>query len=160
MDSNLGKVEIDKENLTIKYSRVFNAPRELVWKVYTEKEYIPQWWGWRTSTTTVDKYDFVVGGEWRLVSVDGDATHAYKGVFKEIVPNEKFTWTFIYEPIGDDHELTESNIFEDVEGGKTKVSNISVYNTLDDLEGMVDSGFEGGANESLDRMAEILEKLK
>ncbi len=67
-------------DLEIVMTRVFDAPRDLVFKAYTDPEAIPQWWGQRTSTTTVDKMDVRPGGVWRYIQRDADGNeYAFNG---------------------------------------------------------------------------------
>jgi uncharacterized protein YndB with AHSA1/START domain len=110
-------------------------------------------------TTKIDKHEFKVGGVWRFIQRDKDGNEfAFNGVIKEIVPNEKVVQTFEFEPMAG-HILTERLVLEDTEDGKTKVTNTSIYSTIEDLEGMVQSGMEGGATESWERLAKLVEKV-
>lgn len=81
-------------------ARVFNAPRTLIFKAYTDPNLIPRWWGPRKYTTIVDKMDVKVGGVWRFIQRD-DAGHefAFNGVYREIVPPERLSYTFEFEPM-------------------------------------------------------------
>jgi uncharacterized protein YndB with AHSA1/START domain len=68
-------------------TRVFDAPRELVFKAYTDPSLIPQWWGPRGFTTTVDQMDVRPGGVWRFVQRGPDGSeYAFNGVYREIAP--------------------------------------------------------------------------
>jgi len=70
--------------------RVFDAPRELVFRAFTDPELIPRWWGMRDSTTVVDSMDVRPGGAWRYVQIAPDGTrHAFRGEFREIVPPQR-----------------------------------------------------------------------
>jgi uncharacterized protein YndB with AHSA1/START domain len=150
---------VNKEQLQVIMERVFDAPRELVFKTMTDPELIPQWWGPSVYTTKIDKHEFKVGGVWRFIQRDKDGNEfAFNGVIKEIVPNEKVVQTFEFEPMAG-HILTERLVLEDTEDGKTKVTNTSIYSTIEDLEGMVQSGMEGGATESWERLAKLVEKV-
>ena len=107
--------------------------------------------------TRVDTHDFKVGGKWRYVSDGQDGKeHAFRGEFKEIDEPRKIVRTFEYEPVAG-HILVESITFEPEESGKTKMVNISKYDNIGDLEGMVNSGMEGGALSGLDRLAVLVE---
>lgn len=157
-------VVIDKENKVITMERVFNAPRELLWKAHTTPELIPQWWGPGEYETIVENMDVREGGEWRYVHKGKDengnpAEYAFYGVYKELKENESLTWTFNFEPIGPGHEITETVYFEDLGDGKTKLSTVSHFNTIEDLEGMAASGMEEGATQTWDRLEELAAKL-
>ena len=139
--------------------RVFNAPRELVFRAFVDPELVPKWWGMRTSTTIVDKMDVRPGGAWRYVQVMSDGTeHGFRGEYREIVPPEKISWTFEYEPMPG-HVLVETTTFEVVEGNKTRAVTISVFDTVEERDGMLSSGMEAGAAESYDRLEELLSSL-
>lgn len=152
---------IDRENKTTTMERVFDAPRELLWKAHTDPTMIPKWWGMENTTTIVDKLDVQEGGEWRYIHKgEKGEEYAFHGVFKELKEPEYITWTFNFEPIGPGHELTETMRFEEVDEGKTKLVTTSHYNTLEDLEGMLKSGMEGGADQTWNRLNELVSSMK
>jgi uncharacterized protein YndB with AHSA1/START domain len=143
-------------DLEIVMERVFDAPRELVFKVYTDPEHIPQWWGPRYLTTTVDKMDVRPGGIWRYLQRDPNGNEfAFNGVYREIVTNERLVYTFEFELMAG-HILVETVKFENL-NGKTKVTVTSLFHSKEDRDGMLNSGMESGATESWDRLAELLE---
>ena len=147
---------VDRAAHAYTMSRVFDAPRELVWKVCTDPELLPKWWGPRYLTTAVDKMDLKVGGVWRYIQKDAEGNeYAFNGVYKEVVPPERLTYTFEYEPMAG-HISTETITFEELPDGKTKITSRTTFNTLEDLEGMLQSGMEGGAVETWDRLEELL----
>ncbi len=86
-----------KETLTsnreISAARIFNAPVELVWKVWTEPEHIKNWWGPNDFTTTIHKMNFKAGGEWNLTMHAPDGSnYPNKSIFKEIVMYKKIVF--------------------------------------------------------------------
>ena len=136
--------------------RILNAPRELVFKAHTDPNLIPKWWGPRKYTTTVDKLDLRVGGVWRFVQRDADGNeYAFNGVYREIVPPERLSYTFEFEGMPG-HMLIETVTFED-QGGKTKLTVTGQFQSVEDRDGMLQSGMEEGANESYERLTELLE---
>jgi uncharacterized protein YndB with AHSA1/START domain len=144
----------------IRMSRVFDAPRDLVFEVCSKAEHIPNWWGPREQKVISCEMDFRVGGKWRFVSKGPDGIeHGFHGVFKEIVPPKKVVQTFNYEGIPPGHESVETAVYEDLGGGKTRLTTTSRYQSKADLDGMVGSGMERGARETRDRLAELLAKL-
>jgi uncharacterized protein YndB with AHSA1/START domain len=75
-------------------SRVFNAPRDLVWRVWTEPEHVARWWGPRGFSTQIDRMDFRVGGSWQHTMVGPDGVrYPNKSIFKEIVPQERIVYS-------------------------------------------------------------------
>ena len=150
---------VEPAGRAITSTRVFDAPRELVYKAHTDPNLIPQWWGQRSATTIVDKMDVREGGVWRFVQREADGNeYAFNGVYREVVPPERLAYTFEYEGMPG-HELVETITFEAYEG-KTKLTSRSVFQSLEDLEGMLQSGMEAGANESMDRLVELLQAMQ
>jgi uncharacterized protein YndB with AHSA1/START domain len=152
-------LEIDRVAKSIRVSRVFNAPPERLWRIHTEAALIPKWWGPRNVTTIVDKLDVRVGGVWRFIQKDANGNEfAFSGEFKVVEPTRKLVQTFEFEMMPG-HVVTDTIHFEAQPGGKTKVSTTSAYASVEDLEGMLQSGMEGGANESWDRAEDLLATL-
>jgi uncharacterized protein YndB with AHSA1/START domain len=71
----------------IRIERVFDAPRERVWKAMTDPNLVAQWWG-RGNKLVVEKLELVRGGHWRFVEHAGGQAHGFEGRFAEIVPPE------------------------------------------------------------------------
>jgi len=141
-------------------TRVLDAPPELVFKAYTDPELIPQWWGPRRYTTTVDKMDVRPGGVWRFVQRAADGgEHAFNGVFREIVPPKRLVYTFNYEGTPG-HEAVETVTFEEAERGKTTITDHVLFATREDRDGMLNSGMEEGAAESIERLVDLLKELQ
>jgi uncharacterized protein YndB with AHSA1/START domain len=135
--------------------RVFDAPRERVFKAYTDPKAIPLWWGPRRYTTIVEKMDVRPGGTWRYISRGSDgAEFAFHGVYREIVRPKRIVTTFEFEGTPG-HVVVDTATFEEHDG-KTKVTVTSRFETVEDRDEMVKTGMEEGARESWDRLAEYL----
>jgi uncharacterized protein YndB with AHSA1/START domain len=146
-------------DLEIAMSRVFDAPRELVFKVCTDPNLVPQWWGPRSLTTKVDKMDVRPDGVWRFVQRGPDGNeYAFNGAYREIVPPERIVDTFEFEGMPG-HVIIETMMFED-HNGKTRLMGTSLFQTVEDRDGMLKSGMQEGWAESMDRLEELLEKVK
>lgn len=141
-------------------TRVFDAPRRLVFEAHSKCEHVSRWWGPRGSTLSTCEMDFRPAGAWRYVvrGTDGEDS-PFKGVFREIVPPERLVWTFIYdvEPYSV-HETIETLIFTE-QDGKTTLTNTSLYPSVEVRDGMIASGMEAGARETLDRLEEHLASM-
>ena len=138
---------------------IFDAPSELVWKAWTDPKLIPRWWGPRRYTTTVEKMEVRPGGTWRFIQRDAEGNvYGFHGEYKEVVPPKRIVDTFEYEEMPG-HVLVESATFEEIDG-RTKVTQKSVFETVEDLEGMLASGMEEGARETMERFTELVEELK
>lgn len=140
-------------------TRDFDAPRELVFKAHTDPKLISQWWGRVDSTTTVDKMEVREGGRWRFVEREpGGIDYGFHGVYHAIVSPERIVQTFEFEGLPG-HVLLETATFEEHDG-KTRLTSQSVFQSVEDRDGMVQSGMEEGAVESMDRLAELLGRLR
>jgi uncharacterized protein YndB with AHSA1/START domain len=145
--------------LQIVSTRTFDAPRELVWRAFTDERLLARWWGQNSTTTIVDKLDVRPGGLWRFIqrSPDG-AEYAFNGEFREVVPPSRLVQTFEFE--GMPGHITVDAMTLEEHGGKTTITTTSRFATLEDLEGMVATGMEAGANESYDRLEALLSELQ
>jgi len=150
---------VDREERVITMSRIFDAPRELVWKVCTDPELVPQWWGPRNVTTIVDRMEVKVGGVWRYIHKDAEGNeYAFNGIYKEVEPPERLTYTFEFEPMAG-HVALETILFEVLPDSQTKITARTTYDTIEDLEGTLQAGMEGGAVETWDRLEELLAQV-
>ena len=139
-------------------TRVFDAPRALVFRAYTDRNLKPQWWGPKRLTTTIDKMDVKPGGQWRFIQRDAAGNeYVFHGVYHEVRSPERIVDTFEFEGMPG-HVSLETCILEDIDG-KTKMTGRSVYQTVEDRDGMLASGMEEGVFETMDRLAELLAKL-
>jgi uncharacterized protein YndB with AHSA1/START domain len=135
----------------------FDAPRDVVFRVYADPRLIPQWWGPRTLTTVVEKMDVRAGGSWRIIQRDANgAEHAFHGVYHEVAAPERIVGTFEYEGTPG-HVMLETVSFEE-RGGRTVMTDLSVFQSVADRDAMVGAGMEQGAAESMHRLAELLAK--
>jgi uncharacterized protein YndB with AHSA1/START domain len=150
-------IEPGKQEIVI--TRVFDAPRELVFKAYTDPTLLPQWFGPREYTTIVDKMEARPGGLWRFVQRNQDGEEfAFHGVHHDIVAPERIVATFEYEGVPG-HVLLQTLTLEP-QGQKTRLVEQLLFQSVADRDGMVASGMQRGSDDSMDRMAEILENLK
>ena len=140
-------------------TRVFDAPRELVFRAHTDPDLIPQWWGLRSNTTIVKTMDVRPGVTWRFIQRDA-AGHefVFHGEYREILLPERLINTFEFEGISG-HVILDMLVFEELPDGRTKLTATSLFATIIDRDGMLNSGMESGSNESWDRLAELLVRL-
>ena len=139
------------------FERTFDAPRELVWKAFTDPDRIPLWWGPKATTTTVVEMDVRPGGAWRYVSHAPDRDDvAFYGEYLEIDPPNGFKWTFMFDVEGSGPQGgPETFVLEDV-GGKTKVTSIGHMGSPEVIDGALATGMVGGAIETWDRLEAML----
>jgi uncharacterized protein YndB with AHSA1/START domain len=151
-------------------TRVFDAPRELVWKAWTDPKYVMQWWGPKGFTCPSCEIDFRVGGKflWCMRTPDGqDGWNG--GEYREIVPHEKIVFSMYFadskgnklDPaeLGIEHEAIEDAhdvvLFEDLGNGQTKLTFIG----NDTMRDAIESGQLEGWKETLDKVAAVVEEL-
>ncbi|MEP7285198.1 MAG: SRPBCC family protein [Chloroflexota bacterium] len=140
-------------------TRIFDAPRDLVFKVYTQPEHIPQWWGPKYLTTIVEKMDVKAGGLWRFVQRDPEENEfAFHGVYHGIESPERIISTFEFEGTPG-HVVLETASFEALPDGRTNVIVSSVFQSVTDRDAMTGEGMERGATEGWERLAELLTTL-
>ena len=150
-------------------TRVFDAPRELLWKAWTEPNHFMRWWGPKGFTTPVCKIDFRVGGEYLncMRSAEGQDFWS-KGVFREIVPPERLVMTASrtdkegnvvpashYGMSGDWPLETQITVTFEEHNGKTKLTLKHAGMPAGKNRDMAGAGW----NESFDKLAEYLAKL-
>jgi uncharacterized protein YndB with AHSA1/START domain len=156
------------ERMTI--TRVFDAPRELVWKAWTDPKYIMQWWGPKGFTSPHCEIDFRVGGKFLLSMRSPDGWEGWNaGEYHEIVPYEKIVSSMYFsdskgnkvepehygvelEPIDDAHNVI---LFEDIGNGQTKLTFIG----NETMRNAIESGQAEGWREQLDKLAAVVEGL-
>lgn len=162
MSANETTVHAEPGKQEILIIREFDAPRELVFKVITDPKLIPEWWGPRSLSTEVDKMEVRPGGQWRYIHRDAEGNaFAFHGVYHEILAPERIIDTFEFEGLPETGHVTLETIkLEELPGGRTKLIAQSVFQSIEDRDGMLQSGMEGGVNDSYNRLEELLEKLK
>jgi len=135
-------------------TRVFDAPRELVFRAHTDPALIPLWWGPRSTTTIVDKMDVRPGGKYRFVHrTDDGSEYVFHGEFREIVPPERIVQTSELE--GSPGIVLETLTFDERDG-RTTLTVLDECPTQETRDAMIASGMEAGLNESYDRLAHLL----
>lgn len=140
-------------------TRVFDAPRSLVFEAMTNPAHVAKWYGPRSMQITLCEIDLRVGGAWRYVLCTPEGTeYAFSGTYLEIVPPERLVSTEAFEGMpGTGYVVTAT--FEE-HAGKTTLRSHIVYQTQEHREGHLGSGMEAGMNETFDRLAEHLATLQ
>jgi uncharacterized protein YndB with AHSA1/START domain len=141
-------------------TRVFDAPRDLVFEAHSSCEHLSHWWGPRKYEFASCELDFRPGGAWRIVhrGPEGEDDQGFHGEFREIVRPERIVWTFEWEGMPG-HVSTETLTFQERDG-RTTITATAVYDSVEDRDGTLQSGMEAGAAETYDRLDEYLEVLK
>ncbi|WP_336215903.1 SRPBCC family protein [Nonomuraea sp. LPB2021202275-12-8] len=136
-------------------SRVFDAPRELVFRVVTDPELLPRWWGPRFLSTRVDRMEVRPGGRWRYVNIDAHGKeYGFGGVYHDVVAPEGFVRTWAFEGWPGDVALETVTLVETA--GGTKYVAQSVHQSVEARDAIVRADGARGGRESMDRLAEVL----
>jgi uncharacterized protein YndB with AHSA1/START domain len=139
-------------------TREFDAPRDLVFRAYTDPELLVQWLGPRALTMVVDQLENRDGGRWRFVHMDADGNEfAFHGVIHGTPSVNGIVRTNEFEGFPG-HVSLETLALED-RGGRTLVRTNVVYQSVEDRDGTLQSGMERGFNESMERLDELLASL-
>ena len=141
----------------VQLERIFDAPRDAVWRAFVDPELIVQWWGPRGTTTEIDHIDVRPGGDWRMI-IRGEDGHGqvFRGTFREIRPPSLLERTFEWEGMPG-HVAVETVTFEDLGDGRTRLVARSIFHTTAERDQMLTSGgMERGANDSYDRLEELV----
>ncbi len=151
-------LNVDAGRREVIFTGVLAAPRDLVFAVYTDPQLVPQWWGPRNLTTTVMQMDVRPGGAWRFVQRDAAGQeYAFHGVYRQVTPFEQLAYTFEFEGMPG-HKLLETVTFAEQEG-RTVLTVRDTFQTVADLEGMLQAGMEAGSLETYERLNELLQAL-
>ena len=143
-------------------TREFDAPRELVFKAHTDPDLYIRWMGPRDLTTTLETFEPVSGGRWRFIQKDKDGNEfGFHGVNNDVTVPERIIGTFEFEGLPESgHVILETTKFETLPGGRTRVTTQSVYQSVQDRDGMIAAGMESGVVDGFERLDEILEEMR
>ena len=141
------------------FERTFDATIEQVWKAFTDPALVPRWWGPHGTTTRVVEMDVRPGGQWRYVQSDANGNEfGFRGIYHDAEAPHRLVSTFEFEGMPG-HVALDTLTLEDVDG-KTRYTSVSVFQSVADRDGMVQSGMESGARETLERLETLLEGLR
>jgi uncharacterized protein YndB with AHSA1/START domain len=139
-------------------TQIFDAPRDLVWKIITDPKLLSKWWGPKVLRTEVEKMEVKTGGSWRVIQHDNEGNEfAFHGVYHDVRPYH-VTRTMEWEGMPG-HVLLETVKMEE-NNGKTTVTNNTVFQSVEDRDGMIETGMKGGVDESYERFAELLKEFQ
>ena len=137
-------------------TRVFDAPRKLVFDALTKPELLKRWFGPHGWTLTECEVDLRVGGAWRFFSHGPDGrSMGMRGVYREIVPSERLQYTEAFDDFAQHGEAIVTTTLEERDG-KTTLTNLILSPSRDVRDAVIRSGMEHGAAETYDRLARLL----
>lgn len=144
----------------IRMTRLFNAPRELVFEAMTKPEHVKQWWGrlGEGYSVPVCEIDFRVGGAWRFVNRHPKGEAAFYGEYREIDAPGRVVFTEIYEPFPESVSVVTAELLE--ENGKTRLITTVRYSSPEVRDMVMGSGMSQGAAISYDRLEDLIASLQ
>ena len=141
----------------IRIERIFNAPRERVWRAFTDPKLVAQWWG-RGNKLVIERMQVERGGHWRYVEHAPDAVHGFEGRYREVAPPKRLVSTFEWDGMPG-YVVINTSTFEDLGDGRTKVVTTCLFHTTEERDGMLKSGMEQGLNQSYAALDKLLASL-
>jgi len=161
LDNAIDIAQTDKE---ITFSLVLDAPRQLVFKTFSQAEHLKQWWGPKACPVTNCTIDFRIGGEWRysIQTPDGE-DHWAKAIYDEIVPNERIVFTdyFIKADGSVIKSLPSKQVIVSLNdtNGQTQLDVHVLLASVAERQKLVDMGFLPGFTDALNNLSELLNGL-
>ena len=139
-------------------TREFDAPKHLVYKAWTTPELVKRWWSGKRGAMTVAEIDLRVGGAWRYVmEAEGGFEVAFHGEYREVVPNERIVNTEVYEGMPDGEALNTTTFAE--ADGRTTLTTLVQHTCKEHRDAHINSGMEGGMQESMDLLEQVAVSL-
>jgi uncharacterized protein YndB with AHSA1/START domain len=141
----------------IRVERIFRAPRERVWRAFTEPALLAQWWG-RGNKLDILRFEPERGGHWRFVEHAGGESHGFEGRFREVTPMERIAWTFEWDGMPG-YVAVDTVVFEDLGDGRTKIVTTSLFHTTEERDGMLGAMFGEDGKRGLHESYAALDRL-
>jgi uncharacterized protein YndB with AHSA1/START domain len=152
--STSGTIVMASGEREIRTERIFNAPRERVWRAMTDPALLAQWWG-RGNKLVIERLELERGGHWRFVEHSDHGVHGFEGRFREVAPPERMVQTFEWDGMPG-YPMVQTLLLEDLGDGRTRVVSQTLAFTREERDGMLGSGMEGGMNESYAALDRVL----
>lgn len=148
------QLDIPANSQSFTWTREVDGPPEVVFAVMNDA--VADWWGPSDLTTEIVTHEGRTGGSWHYVQHDAEGNaYGFHGVFHEVTPAQRIVQTFEFEGMPG-HVLLDTLLFEDLGDGRTRLSGQSTFQSVEDRDGMIASGMEGGMAEGYDRLEAIV----
>jgi uncharacterized protein YndB with AHSA1/START domain len=155
---NQTEIALDPTVPMVRIVREFDAPPAKVFRAHTDPELFSRWNGPRDLGTTIDRYECRSGGSYRYVMTRAGEEFGFHGSFHEVRPAELIVQTFTFEGVPDGVAL-EKLVFEDIGGGRTRLTATSLVDSFEDRDAFVASGMESGVVEGYEKLDEVLASI-
>ncbi len=141
----------------IRITREFDAPKAKVFRAHTDPDLLVQWLGPRDLEMTIDYFDCRTGGAYRYLHRRGADEFGFHGSFHEVRPNTSIVQTFTFEGVPDGVALERAD-FEELAGGRTRLTVTSLVGSFEERDAILASGMEHGVREGYEKLDELLRK--
>lgn len=141
----------------IRRERIFNAPRDLVWRAFTEPELVAQWWG-RGHRLDIERLEVRRGGYWRFVEHAPHGAFSFEGRYREVTAPERMVRSFEFDGMPG-HVAIETIELDDLGDGRTRVTSTLLLHTTEERDGMLNAGMEAGMNAAHAALEQVLAGL-
>ena len=153
---NQTRIEADPNLPTILIVRDFDATPDRVYRAWTDPELVARWLGPKDTPMQIDAWDAHTGGSYRYSALrDGEVIASFYGSFHEVRPDERLVQTFTYEGVPDGVSL-ETMTFEDIGDGRTRITALSVVETMESRDMIMASGMDQGVIEGYEQLDALL----
>lgn len=149
------EVIVDPDVPLVRLIREFDAPPEKVFRAHVDPDLMAKWNGPRSLDTDIVHWDCRTGGSYRYVMKRDDEEYAFHGSFHDVIDNELIVQTFTFDGMPEGVSLDKLQ-FEDIGGGRTRLTATSVVDSFEDRDAFVASGMEEGVQEGYQKLDELL----
>jgi len=157
--TNEARIVADPDVPTITITREFESTPDKVFRCWTEQDLVERWLGPDGTVTRIDEWVCETGGRYRYATeVEGQEVAAFYGSFHEVRPSSRIVQTFTWDGAPDGVSL-ETATFEELPGGRTQVTLLSVVDSMEAQRAMMSSGMEVGINDGFAKLDAMLESL-
>jgi len=140
-------------------TREFDAPRDLVYRAFTEPELVARWWASDHGQVTSIEADLREGGAWRYVmTANAGFEVAFHGEYREIIPDERIVRTEIFEPVPDAVAVSTTTFTE--KDGRTIVELLVEHSSRENRDGHLQAGMEDGMQKAFDYLEQVARSLR
>ena len=151
--------EPGKQELFIE--REFEAPRELVFRAYTDPDIYVQWVGPRDLKMTIQEWECREGGWYRFTHERDGEEYQFFGTYHEVAAPQRIVGTFEFDGLPErGHVILGVTTFEELPNGRSKLVHQSIFRSVEDRDGMVASGMERGVNDGYDKLDSLFAEGK
>jgi uncharacterized protein YndB with AHSA1/START domain len=140
----------------IRIERVVRAPRDHVWRAYTEPALVAQWWG-RGHRLVIERLELERGGHWRWVEHGPNGVYGFEGRYREVTPPTRFVRSFEWDGMPA-HVAIETVTLEDLGDGRTRIVILMQMHTPGERDGFLQSGMQQGFDDAFAQLDELVRK--